>query len=298
MSNHNWDALVEELNNLKALPLSYSKMNTLFNCPLRYQHQYIEKSERGIPKVKEPAVVGKLIHNIFETCVNRGNTFGFEDDVVDFNRVWASICKQTPLTGKEYDMAQDQKIHAHKVYKRMVEILKKQKFTSIPELQVICTKDLRVVRQAKWPARLLFGYIDYFGISPKGTKALVIDYKTHKKTDDNAETVDVQTRIYGFLIMLMFPTIQTLKIGAAYIPDELVEAPVTFTRENIGQYESYVFDILCKYRDALVTANSIGFEPITSKNCDWCNFHTKCPLMIAKAEKKAARKAKADAKKG
>ena len=288
----NWEILVQELEELEALPLSFSKMNTLFSCPLCYQRQYIEKSEKGIPLIKEPAVVGKLIHSIFENCITRGVTFGFEDDVVEFNRVWAAISKQTPLTMKEYDMAIEQKVHARAIYSRMVELIKKHHLVSIPELQVICTKDLRVVRNAKWPKRLLFGYIDYFGISKNGTRALIIDYKTHKKTEDNALSVDIQTRVYGFLIMLMYPTVTTLKIGAAYVPDELVEAPVVFTRDKVHKYEQYVFELLTKFKDSLITAKASGFAPTEGKRCDWCNYHTICPMMIEKVAKKEARKKK------
>lgn len=295
MAEYDWEALVAELEDLKALPLSYSKMNTLFSCPLRYKKQYIEKTERGIPLVKEPAVVGKFVHKVLENCIHKGNAFGFEEDVVDFNRVWASILKQSNLTSKEYDMAQDQKIHARNIYNRMVGIIQKQQFKSIPELQVICTKNLQVKSGAPWNHRLLFGYIDYFGISPKGTKALIIDYKTHGKSEEHSDAVDIQTRIYGYLIMLMFPTIKVLKMGAAYIPDELVEAPITITREELKESETFLYELLLRFRDSFIVANigtDAAFAPSMSNNCDWCNYHTTCPAMLEKEKKKKGRKKK------
>lgn len=280
MTDLNWEELVSGLDELGATPLSYSKMQVLFNCPLRYYHQYVSKSERGTPLEKEPAVVGKFIHNILEFCMTKGASYGYTEEAIDFNRVWAAVAKQMPLTQKEYDMAQDQRIHAKNVLIRMLELVNDFNMRVYPELRIILAKDLRVSSNVPWNSRLLWGFVDFVGITRSGKQALIIDYKTHGKSDNNASAVDTQTRIYGYLLMLMHPSLQKVKMGAAYIPDELVEAPAVITREDMGAAAEEFYDSLASFKDELsLCVSTDEYTPIKGDKCKWCNFHHLCPLM-------------------
>jgi hypothetical protein len=280
MTELDWEGLITKLDDLGATPLSYSKMQVLFNCPLRYYHQYICKSERGIPLDKEPAVVGKFIHNILEFCMTKGASYGYTEEAIDFNRVWAAVSKQMPLTQKEYDMAQDQRIHAKNVLIRMLELVTDYKMRVYPELRIILSKDLHVSSNVPWKSRLLWGFVDFVGITKSGKQALIIDYKTHGKSDNNATAVDTQTRIYGYLLMLMFPTLQKVKMGAAYVPDELVEAPAVITREDMPSTEKEFYEALKTFMEALTPCvDEEKYLPIKGDKCKWCNYFHECPLM-------------------
>ena len=273
MDMNRMEQLITELEKLGATPLSYSKGNIAIVCPLQYKRRYLDKSTGGIPLEKEPAVVGKFIHAVFQYCVEKGMSFGFNEETVDFDLTWHATSKMLGLTKKEYDLAQDLRYASKNVLHRILEAIRKRKLRPSPEMSMVMNKNKMVKGNVPWDSRVFSCVADLACQTKKGKQGLLIDYKSHSETQERAEAVKLQTTIYTLFMFLRFPQLQTIQAGCAYIPDESV------VLRQYDRDDPTLINTFCTFlEDVLASVSAKDLAPSKSKYCDWCAYIGSCPL--------------------
>ncbi len=269
--------LISKLKETETLPLSYSKVNCMAACPRQFQERYLKKSKGGIAQDKESAVVGKFIHTVLEYCMERGKTYGFVLDCVDFDLTWQQVSKQMGLTMKEYNMAQAQRLHAEVVLDKLISIVTTNKLVVHPEMKVVMTKQGIVKGNTPWNSLFFQGYLDFFGVTLTGKSGLVLDYKTHMKSKENEDQVKVQTNIYSLMLLLRFPKLLTLKVGCVYIPEELFDTKI-YTRDDIEELAEFALEFFNTFLMSFNVGQQEKFLPTKSRYCDWCTYTNGCSV--------------------
>jgi hypothetical protein len=262
----------------KLLPLSYSKGTTLLNCPLLYKHRYIEKTVGGPGLDKEAAVVGKFIHAVLEYCLNRGQTFGYELECLDFDLTWQQVSKQSNLTTLEYSMAQAQRIHTERILERLLRAINTHNLVVTPEAQIGMATNGTVKGNVPWKTRFFYGFMDFRGLTPNQAHAIILDHKTHGFSAQNASAVDTQTALYTYLTFLQYPALQKIQAGGAYIPDEHIDM-TTFTRDKIGEVEDKVLNFFGSvWEKASIGQSQSDYPACSGRHCNWCGYTTGCKV--------------------
>jgi hypothetical protein len=127
-----------------------------------------------------------------------------------------------------------------------------------------------------WKTRFFYGFIDFMGITPNLNHAIILDHKTHGKSDQNAAAVDTQTSIYTYLNFLRYPALRKIQTGGVYIPDEDIDM-ATFTRDNFSEVEEKALSFFSSVLTAALSGAETGVYPAGSgRHCRWCGYTTGC----------------------
>jgi len=258
-----------------ALPLSFSKGNTLLTCGRKYDLQYIKRAQKIEAPHKEVMVVGKFTHKVLELCLNKAQHFGWEQDAVDFGGSWMQVHKQMPMTLKEYDMTESLRVPTEEVFHKLMSAIRTYRMKVFPEMMICMSRTGKVAPSIKWNNRFFYGFIDFIGITPNYKKALVIDYKSHSKNDDDIEKTALQLSTYAYCLFMWHPELEQVQYGVAYLPDTDIDLQPAIVRgsDEYQQLEDRVFSFFREYIEKL---NAKAFAPTASKLCDWCEYVDKC----------------------
>lgn len=277
----------------KLIPLSYSKVKTLLECPLKYKHQYLDKHEKGDPVDKTSAMVGKFVHKVLEDCMVKCQSFGFEDGKVDYDLTWMGVKESNMLTHSDYEVAMKHKDTARRVFRRLRKFIVANDMKIQPEAVFCMNRAGSVSGLGAWPTRFFYGYIDLFMFTPD-YRAVLLDYKTHSKSTENAALVGNQTKIYTYFMFKKFPQLRAITPGAAYIPDELLDLEDPILASDLPKLESEVMGYL---NSALEVVQAGDYSPKICELCKWCDYISWCPAQQEKEKKASAKKEKAAEKK-
>lgn len=290
-------SVLDDLAMFGALPTSYSRANITIVCPRQYHLRYVERTPGGTPLRSEPARVGKFIHTVMQYCIEKGDAFGFTDEDVDFDLIWHQTAKSYNLSVAEYNMAQTMRTETRNVLSRFLRTIRERQLSPMPEVKVTMNKAYEVKRNTKYENRVFTGSIDLLAFSANRNRAILVDYKTHRRSEDRAEEVALQTAIYSLFTFLRYPETQLIQAGCAYIPDEDVDLTTKFDRDRDFPFlVDKVTDFFSKVRDVHQNAPEVGMPPLKSKYCDWCGFINGCPLHQAKTKTKTKITPKAKSK--
>ena len=266
------------------LPLSFSKIGTI-RCPKMFYNKYVIKRTQGIPIEKEPAVVGKFIHTVLQYCLDKGKVFGFEKEAIDFDLTWAQLAKQKALTVKEYDMAQNLRVHTENILLRLLNMIRTNNFQIFTELKFCMDIHGRMISSTKWANRFMFGFVDFFSIQ-NNKFGMVIDFKSFEKRKENAEELLIQTLIYTYFLLKKYTHLRSIQPGYIYIPDELFDADAVALNSNIDSIEQDIVKYFLDFIGRLDTAIQNNFNPITGDYCKWCGYYDLCELRGGKCSTK------------
>lgn len=260
----------------KTLPLSYSKIKTLLKCPRQYLKRYIEFTKGAEAPQKEVMVVGSFVHKVLEHCLNKGQSFGWEEDAIDFDLTWVQVQKQFKLTYDEYCMAQAIRINTENVFIKLLQAINGYKLHVLPELQICVDKAGGVRPAVPFKKRLFYGYVDFYAETPKKTKAMLIDYKSHGKTESNAEEAKSQLETYVYYLFLRNKKLNMIQYGGAYLPDEDIDLNSKLERDS-DEFKCVEHRIKDMYSEFIAKLTAGNFDPVPGKYCEWCSYADTCP---------------------
>jgi len=277
--------MIEKLRALEPSPmaLSYSKVKLALACGRMYKARYIDKKSEDITQVYEPAParVGKFLHKVLEYAVEKGQNFGYDIDSVDFGLTWQAVQKDMQLTSSEWDMATAMRHFTRERLISVLDLIQKYGLDPRPEKQFNMNLQGRMVHNAPYPAKFFTGYIDLWATTPNARAAILLDYKSHKKSDENAEDLARQTALYTYFMFLAAPKVETIQPGGVYLPENLTDLHPIVRRCELQTLEDTVLEWLARYYEKLKAGD---FEPSVSKQCNWCGYEG-CPIKPKKRQK-------------
>lgn len=258
-----------------ALPLSYSKINTLLACPRMYQKRYIEKIKIELPP-KDVIIVGKFVHKVLELCLNRGQTYGWEPGAIDFDMTWMQVSRQCKLPIEEFNMAQGIRISTEKTFLRVADAIRKNRFIIFPELMLCVDKQGVVKPGVRWPNRFFWGFIDFYAETQSRKRAVMLDFKSHGKTEDHVKKAHAQLSTYAYYLFERNPALESIQFGGAYLPDEDIDLSSQIYRDS-PEHAAVVEHVYNLYQQFAAALNTGDFSPKISEYCDWCEHTHGCP---------------------
>ncbi len=236
------------------LTLSYSKIDTYYNCPLKYKFTYIDK----IPRIERPYLsFGTSLHSTVEFIYGKDvpppPTL---EEVIDFyHQNWKS---------EGYESPKDEKEHFNYGQKIIEDFYNLNVNASdfIPPFAVEQRINVEINNVN------IFGYIDRLDKLDEESLEL-IDYKSGKKPPDKDRLLkNMQLSIYKIAAEKMYDmkvkkqTIYDLRTNTSF--------SVLQDQEQIEQTLDVIYDV-----SRGITNQE--FEPRKNNLCDYCDYQNICP---------------------
>ena len=258
-----------------ALPLSYSKVNTLLACPRMYQKRYIEKIKVDTAPTAV-IVVGKFVHKVLELCLLKGKTRGWDPEIIEFKTIWDQVIHQLKVPENEVNMAQRMQAQTEKILNRLVAAIGQNKFCVYPEFMLCVDKSGLVKPTVKWPHRFYWGFIDLYAETQSRKRAIMVDFKSHSKTEEHSARTSNQLGMYAHYLFERNQYLESIQFGGIYLPDENIDLSTQIFRGSTEHtaINDNVFERYHQFIDVLATTD---FVPKVSEYCDWCDYTQGCP---------------------
>ena len=236
---------------------SFSKLSLFEACPKAFQATYLQKQNHttGASKFDAvPAKVGTFIHKVFETSLTPAIA------PPEFLALWAGLVKSAGLTHEELLAANSFKSNVRQLTTRLHRAVDQQGAVTNTEHRMIhgpfiCFTDLVLNAPGKpW--------------------AVLLDYKTHSRTKDRDAKVKDQLALNALLYFWCNPSVEEIKVGAVYVPDEDVVFFKVYRRsKDLAKLEQHWLK-RCWDAMALIQEYKLaGAFPIPKKKspvCTWC----------------------------
>lgn len=262
-----------------ATPGSYSRVNSLLNCPYQWKLSYIDRAKKAQPDNVSGLNIGKFLHEVAETTAKLTVSKNFVVEDLDFSRAWGIVEYQNkyPLsdiaTAKEnlYD-------NTFEVVQRVFSSVAKYNFQVASEVRLCINTQGYVHLNVPWRNSLWVGILDLHLFSPTSYRTLVIDWKSHASDTDLGFADDKETKQVKFYSLLEFyrnAHVKAVQTGVAYFGDKTVIQHPAVTRDRLPELESEFMEFLTEYHDKLIAGK---FDPVRSSYCDWCGYKQVCPL--------------------
>lgn len=256
-------------------PLSYSKINTLYKCPLMFKLRYVDKQKGEEAPKQADTNVGTFIHKVLEYSLLKASSFGYTMEIIDFDLIWHTLSKQLGLTHQEYNQAQEQRIHTERVLERIIGMINRYGLTVKPESKFTLDRNLQVKNNTVYRDTLFIGYVDFLGVT--NSNCIILDYKTFRYKEDSEEDVKRQLAIYQYIAFKKFQNIKGVQVGVCYTPDEYIKLQNMTSRDSFTEIHNDFIEYLKKFKNEFDRLSKEGFSPVPGKMCDWCVYYKKCP---------------------
>lgn len=240
--------------------LSYSRINTLEQCPLKFRRRYVDKV--SVPEIDGSAAIGKLVHSTIETVTRffvdheLKGTIDVAMAEATYEAQWAS----SSLTGQESFT------DGLKLVRRWVHCTERIDYRDI--LAVEKRFELTIGDE------LLVGYIDLVRWVDDETIE-VVDYKTNRVPYSAGELdSNLQASIYAMAARALWPWAKRVRLSFAML------------RHGYSQHTERSVEQL---RAAAGYIRAVGAE-LRSRNewpaklnpyCAWCDYRRTCPAYAA-----------------
>ena len=293
----------------KVLPLSFTRINCLLDCPYKFYLNYILRTElppkTRIDVVKSPFnTAGSFIHSVLEAYFiyfdyNRASQVN--NQYKDFDQCWVEVKKAYEKKG-ELTTDVEEKIDffrsgAEHFADDIKETMENHNLISLTELKfrIDFDKSLRRVEQYPFGQTFLFyGAADVILISKEKKLATIYDYKTYeKKVDDKKDKqgeVFTQLNLYSnflFDYLNKFYGVEKTTSGILYVPskDRRMNTRV-YTKKSISEldvkfnarvatYASAATKFAIKYTQA-TDKKELRSCRIESDKCNYCDYIRLC----------------------
>lgn len=249
--------------------LSYSRIDTLKQCPMRYKLKYVDKNYDDTTSLA--LSLGTLSHYIFELKYTPGQTMtldeiwqgfldGFEEECI---KGWNDLIDEYGFEIYEVDEKTGNSVEDR------VQIMKDKFFneTIEDEWEVIgLEKEFIITFNNKAKIK---GFIDRVDRNKITGEIRVVDYKTNKKPYDNKQlATPLQMYIYSLACYELY----------GQYPSECVYDMLFLDMKQVGGTKGYMsrgFTALNKLLDQIIWYQEIGAEhmsPKCSVLCYWCPY--------------------------
>jgi putative RecB family exonuclease len=246
---------------------SYSKINTYFQCPLRFKFLYIDKLEKDFKNSIE-SFMGTITHDSLEYLYKElklGKEVNEKQLIDFFKKRWKSKMNKDVMVIRKNSKKRD-------YFNKGIKFLKDyfihyypfdQDYTVGLETSV----NLDLFNDRKYVLR---GYIDRLGI--KDTALIIHDYKTANSlpTKEDIKKND-QLALYAIGLIDKYVGVESVKLIWHFLAFDK-EIEVELKREDLEVVRKRIASKIDKIEEAR------EFNPKESALCDWCEFASNCPM--------------------
>jgi len=258
------------------MKMSFSKINTFEQCPLKFQYQYVNR----YPTSKSPALLlGQTVHeslNLFFNYNRDRRTVKLLQKI--FREEWK---KERNKLRKSGELEIDKKTEAE--YGRrglvMLENFYKSSMNADPDQrEEFAEAELKPPAGKGQESIPFLGRVDRFDkVVVNGTEGFrVVDYKTGKFNERYLDFI----QLFSYAWLMSTQGFKVLSAAYYYLePDRIVEKRVS--EEVFVKTQKNLLERSLPVYKALETGE---FAPTPSKLCPWCDFQKLCPAMEGKPD--------------
>ena len=260
-----------------ALPMSWSRVNLLLTCPRQFDLRYRQKVKEVAPPCDPSAAeAGKLMHSVLEYAMFRcGNnrTYTYEDS--GYEGLFDRIITQAALPETRERML-SLRAPSARVLAKMIGMAAKFGATTMVEKRLAMDKAwVPMTNNFSWRTAAWAGFVDLIMLA--GDRAIIADYKSEPWSEDKANSTEMQTLLYAYALMKLFPQAHSVQTVTAFLPDECISPSGTYRREDLSAMEERIRNLFTEYLAALEAGDT---APRRSKLCQWCGYSANCPLAL------------------
>ena len=237
---------------------SYSRLSTFAECPLKYKLRYIDK----VPAPRSrPLEVGGLIHDAAaayaQECINQSKTHLYDEADAILGKVFEGSVIH-PAWEKDVRAAYRQFVQQHEI--PLEDIYGVEEKFSLN----------RNLKPCPWMAKDVYfrGVIDLLQV--RGDYAKITDYKSGYMISSADE---FQLRVYAWGIKKLLPQIKQVEISLDFIRHDWQTHSIIDAEKDLGDTEKEILR-RCGQID-----REEKFEPKMNEYCEYCTYHTQCPLL-------------------
>jgi RecB family exonuclease len=233
--------------------LSYSKLNTYQQCPLRYRFTYLDRLPRRPRRLFRMA---KRVHHALMTWLvyARSGQPSLTEALRTYENAW--------------DLDEQPEIGATREYLEGIDLL--QAFHEANSGRPCAPAYLEHKFDLDLGAHRLTGAMDRVDLTESGFE--VIDYKLHRVLRPQREIDgDLQLGIYGLAIREMYGVVPDAL--SLYFVRHNLKATTVRSRAQIDHLGDWML------RTAAEMTSSRRFEPCTGDWCGGCDFRAVCPAL-------------------
>ncbi len=293
--------LVEKLSGMnkvlngKAVTFSYTKMNTLSCCPAKWYYNYCYPFTTSQKKKMKSTgnIAGTFIHSAIENYMNAYN-FYENKPVKDFDLVWAQtyFCRDFVNMGGIPNQAkvliEDMREATNILVNSVCDWVVRDNLRVFNELKMAVMLDGSIKRVHTYPHEqpvLFYGAFDLTCLTPKYTKAIIIDYKTYSEANNNNAKDSEQLLLYKYFLYKWFNEVYNTRMvetGFGYITDaKIVRNRDALKETNIADAELKIFTLFHEYVKNLEDFIKLMQTPEKLRknraaHCKYCDYNDIC----------------------
>lgn len=268
--------ILKDLSRIKgATPVSYSRMQQLFNCPLAWVLKYIKRVKLSASPLNDDITIGKWAHWIMEKTIRHAilrNEYSLP--LSDLNFLHEHVMENA--TDAQRERLLELRAPMESVCERLFKLLSRQGTTAYTEKNIKLTVDGVPVNgkqpfkgYGKKPATGFTGYIDLE--MRNGGNLNLVDYKTELPSEERRVSVILQTAVYAYIEFISDPTLSNANTYCIYLRDGTVDKVAAYNRAtNFAELEDKVLGMFTEYQRIL--KEGIEPEPKENKYCIYCDY--------------------------
>ena len=264
--------VIEQLSRQNAaLPLSWSRMQTLFSCPRLFHLRY-RKKEKSTETLEDKysAETGKIMHKIMELCMRDCSVLGPSMENARYDRTFESVVNNYPEVSEESRRrARLVRDSAKYVLEQLIEGMT-TKSRIFVESKLVLNRLWRPQKYLSWADTAFVGYIDLEVVT--APDAMLVDYKTEPFTFERAEQTDRQLGLYAYVEMMRHPFLNRVETVSAFLQDSRLHKGTVWHREQLPEIGENFRQQCLRYLEAL----QLSPEPVVGKQCAWCPYSYNC----------------------
>lgn len=262
-------SLVDQLQEFSfALPMSYSRVEKMLQCPFAFKAIYIDKLRSSDGSLETS--MGSLMHKVMENAVKFRITN--KEDFAKEIRMHLGAAQYMP---NEYRIAAYSEVldPAWSILEKIFKFIVSASVTATTEKRVYLTKGSEIAPGIELPnsKSSLMGIFD-LELVANNKKVSIIDYKTEYSNDLRNEIIKRQTDVYSFIEFLKMPLVEKVTNFCAYLKDGNIHLVSTYIRDNLAELAEKINDWVSQYLVGIKNMAKGEFPKKEGYQCKYCNF--------------------------
>lgn len=253
---------------IHAMRTSYSALQTLKTCPLKFKYQEIERVKA--PKSKE-AVFGTVVHSALRFMFTHDPLYPSLNQVIDhFAARWSEAQEKIAIIPEETGAYRKQGIAL------LVNFYKKNQPWNFRVLELESRFEVALKDATSGESHVVAGVMDRIDKLADNMYE-IIDYKTAKRMPSQAGAdADLQMSMYHLGLLHKWPSMNPANITLSlYFLKHGEKISTTRSAKTLEETKQHVLSALREIKERMTKDD---FPATPSPLCDWCGYRPICPM--------------------
>lgn len=257
-----------------ATPVSFSRVNSMLACPLKWKLQYVDRIKAAPYADQESTDMGKFMHQVSELMLNSHKTTGtYRFDPRAYNDIWNAVAMAYPksIVSKAGERMRE---GSESVTQRLFELINKYSFRASTEVRLGLNRSGKVIQGIPWRDALWVVIVDLHLVSPKYQGSLLVDYKSHAPSSEMLEKEKLQVDSYVLMDFLRDPNLKLVQSDISYFSTGETQTVGKYKQADVPELEGRVLNFLRSYQERLQASE---YPHTQGVHCKWCGYRAFCP---------------------